>query len=121
MDIKKYSGRMDRTRFSLVHNKSVYCQSLFEIIKHEEIRPDTFAYMPCWAVLDPGMMVEAHQHPTPEIYVFTNGEGVMRLGEERFDVENGMAVNIPPNMVHSVTNSTSAIHPLIWVSIGLKE
>jgi mannose-6-phosphate isomerase-like protein (cupin superfamily) len=77
--------------------------------------------MPCWAALDPGMTVEPHQHPTPEIYLFMCGEGMMRLGEERFDVKDGMAVNIPPNTVHSVANSTSAIHPLIWVSIGLKE
>lgn len=121
MNIGKHTGKMDRTKFVSAHNDTLYCQGLFENLEPEEIKPDTFAYGPCWAILDAGMTMEAHNHPIPELYVFVRGEGVMRLDEERFDVKNGMAVNIPPDAVHEVTNSKSAIEPLIWVSIGLKE
>ena len=120
MDIQKQVTTMDRRKFQAVHNGSVYVQNCFPKLKMEEIRPDTFAYMPCWAVIDPGMTVEPHKHPITEFYVFTAGAGKMRVGPEWFPVKAGMAVNIPKNLIHSVVNDPAAVEPLIWVSIGLK-
>ncbi len=119
MNIKKHIGKMDRTKFALAHNGTVYVQDCFGELKEDDIRPDTFQYMPCWAIIDPGMKVEPHQHPIPEFYVFTSGEGVMQLGEQMIPVRSGMAVNIPSEVIHSVTNDKAAVEPLIWVSIGL--
>jgi len=121
MDIRKQIGRIDRTRFRLTHNGSVYYQPLFEELEVEEIKPDTFDYMPCWGILDPGMTLEAHRHPIPEFYVFVSGKGLMRLDEEWFPVRSGMAVNIPTDVVHEVKNDSSAVEPLVWISIGLKK
>lgn len=114
-------GRLDRSKFRGAHNDSVYVQTMFVQADVQRLFAHALAYPPCWAVLDPGMTVEAHSHAIPEFYVFVNGSGNMRLGEQRFPVESGMAVNIPPNVVHEVENSSSAVEPLMWVSIGLHE
>jgi quercetin dioxygenase-like cupin family protein len=45
----------------------------------------------------------------------------MQLDGEQFPVEAGDAVNIPPDAIHSVSNASASVHPLIWVSIGLAE
>ena len=120
MSIDDHIGTMDRSKFKSVHNNTVYVQDCFANLDSDDIRPETFQYMPCWAIIDPGMQVEPHEHPIPEFYVFTCGEGKMQLGQETFPVKAGMAVNIPFNVVHSVINDESAVEPLIWVSIGLK-
>ena len=114
-------GRLDRSRFRGAYNDSVYVQTMFAQADVQRLFAHALAYPPCWAVLDPGMTVEAHSHAIPEFYVFVNGCGSMRLGEQRFPVESGMAVNIPPNVVHEVENSSTAVEPLMWVSIGLNE
>ncbi len=120
MNLKKHMGAMDRSQFIEAHNKTVYVQSCFPKLKLEDLRPDTFQYMPCWAIIDPGMQVEPHKHPIAEFYVFTAGAGKMRIGSTTFPVQAGMAVNIPKNEVHTVINDKKAVDPLIWVSIGLK-
>ena len=120
MDLKKHMGAMDRTKFQLVHEGTVYVQDCFPELTTVEIRPDTFQYMPCWAILDAGMTVDPHEHSIPEFYVFTNGQGTMRIGDDDFLVRAGLAVNIPADRVHSVHNPPNAAEPLIWISIGLK-
>jgi mannose-6-phosphate isomerase-like protein (cupin superfamily) len=114
-------GKMDRTKFAMAHGDTMFVQMIFPDLKSDEIRAETFAYPPCWGILDAGMTMEKHAHPIPEFYVFVQGEGEMMLGTQRFRVTGGMSVNIPRNMDHEVTNPESAVEPLIWVSIGLKE
>jgi mannose-6-phosphate isomerase-like protein (cupin superfamily) len=113
-------GKLDRSLFRAAHNDTVYCQPLFERDSPEETAPLALAYPPCWAILDPGMSVEPHQHAIAELYVFVSGGGMMCLDSEQFEVEAGMAVNIPPNAMHSVANSPSSAQPLIWASLGLR-
>ena len=67
------------------------------------------------------MTMEKHRHAIPEFYVFVQGKGEMVLGSDTFEVAGGMSVNIPRNMDHEVTNPETAVEPLIWISIGLKE
>lgn len=113
-------GRLDRTQFATAHAESMFVQTIFAELKPEDIRAETFAYPPCWGILDAGMTMEKHHHPIPEFYVFVQGAGEMALGTEHFDVAGGMGVNIPRNVDHEVTNPESAVEPLIWISIGLK-
>src|SRR5439155_16598191 len=121
MDITRNLGKIDRARFRGAHNNSVYCQPLFENGEPESLLSGVFAYPPCWAILDPGMSVEPHQHAIAELYVFVRGARTMRLDAEEFEVAAGMAVNIPSNAVHTVMNPPSAAEPLVWASFGLKE
>jgi len=119
--MNKNIGQLDRKCFAKAHSDTMFVQMVFPHLSPDEIREDTFAYPPCWGVLDAGMTMEKHRHPIPEFYVFVLGKGRMVLGSETFEVVSGMGVNIPRNMDHEVTNSETAVTPLIWISIGLIE
>jgi mannose-6-phosphate isomerase-like protein (cupin superfamily) len=119
-EIDKYIGQLDRSKFSAAHEGTVFVQFCLEELGTEGLSPNKFTYPPLWATVDPGMKVDPHHHPFPELYVFTNGEGAMQLGEEKFSVEKDMAVFIPSDDIHSVENDKAASEPLTWISIGLK-
>lgn len=58
------------------------------------------------ATVPPGGVTEMHRHRwSEEIYHFTAGEGVMRLGEERLVVQAGDTVCIPKGTPHQLENS----------------
>lgn len=119
--MNKNIGHLNRKSFVTAHSDTMFVQTLFPHLSPEDIREDTFAYPPCWGILDPGMTMEKHRHPIPEFYVFVMGKGQMLLGSDTFEVAAGMSVNIPRDMDHEVTNSESAVEPLIWLSIGFNE
>lgn len=57
------------------------------------------------ATVPPGTATFTHRHDaTEELYHFTAGSGVMRLGDEQFAVAAGDTVPIPPGTVHNVRN-----------------
>ena len=119
MDIRRQTGKRDRSKLRGAHNDTVLVQPIFDSLNADEIRPGVLGYTPCWAMLEPGMTVEAHHHETPEFYVFTQGKGRMSLDGQSFEIYEGMSVNIPSNVVHEVANSATATEPLMWLSIGL--
>ena len=58
------------------------------------------------ATVPPGAETALHLHRvTEEIYYFTQGEGSMRLGDERFSVRAGDSIAIPPGAAHNVRNT----------------
>lgn len=58
------------------------------------------------AIVPPGAETHLHQHrQTEELYYFTAGRGIMQLGEERFPVESGDTICIPPGTLHAVSNT----------------
>jgi mannose-6-phosphate isomerase-like protein (cupin superfamily) len=60
------------------------------------------------ATVRPGASTRLHRHRlTEELYHFTQGEGVMRLGPETFAVRAGDTVCIPPGTPHCVENTGS--------------
>jgi len=60
--------------------------------------------------IDPGGQSPRHYHErTEEAYYFVSGSGSMSIGDERFNVQAGDAVYIPPLAVHSVTNSSNVV------------
>ena len=60
------------------------------------------------ATVPPGAETALHLHRvTEEIYYFTQGEGSMRLGDERFSVRAGDSIAIPPGAAHNVRNTGS--------------
>jgi mannose-6-phosphate isomerase-like protein (cupin superfamily) len=120
MDITRFADHLDRSRLKLYHNGTIYSQPLFGMLPPDEIARGVFAYPPGWGVLDPGMTMEAHDHPIAEFYAFVGGKGRMRLGDEWFAVEPNMSVNIPPGVTHEVENPASEPNPLVFISVGLK-
>lgn len=58
------------------------------------------------ARVEPGGATHLHRHAvTEEIYHFTHGHGVMRLGGERIAVHAGDTVLIAPGTPHCVENT----------------
>ena len=58
-----------------------------------------------------GETVEHYHRETEEVYLFTSGEGQMRLGDEETEVRAGDTVVIPPGVKHKLWNPTS--EPLV--------
>ena len=57
------------------------------------------------ATVPPASETEEHYHEvTEEIYFFTSGSGVMKLGDEESEVAAGDTVVIPPGMPHKLRN-----------------
>lgn len=53
-----------------------------------------------------GMRTTLHRHgETEELYHITAGSGLMTLGEERFPVQVGDTVCIPPGTAHCIENT----------------
>lgn len=60
-----------------------------------------------WVEVEPGSGQQPHRHPPEQMYVITQGHGSMHVGEEQVDVGVGDMVFIPPDTVHSITNTGS--------------
>lgn len=50
--------------------------------------------------------VDPHHHDVAEqVYYFLSGTGLAGWGEETYVIEPGMAMFVPPGVVHSITNT----------------
>lgn len=68
-----------------------------------------------WVECEPGSEHEMHAHPQEEqVYVITQGRGLMRVGREEQVVEAGTMVFTPPAVPHAIRNTGS--EKLIYVS-----
>lgn len=58
------------------------------------------------ATVAPGGETTRHKHiKTEEIYHITQGEGLMRLGEDQFEVATGDSICISPGVIHNIKNT----------------
>ena len=58
------------------------------------------------AIVPAGAETEEHYHgASEEIYFFTSGAGVMKLGDEESEVSAGDTVVIPPGTPHKLRNT----------------
>ena len=60
------------------------------------------------ATIPAGIQTELHLHKkSEEIYHITQGEGIMSLGENQFQVSVGDTICIPPNTPHQISNTSN--------------
>lgn len=59
------------------------------------------------SAVPPGQTLAPHRHEIVESYFFTQGNGVITLGGDEYDVGAGSAVHIPSLTVHGVRNTGS--------------
>lgn len=58
------------------------------------------------AQIPPGMTTHLHLHRmSEEIYYIVSGSGLMTLGDEKFMVNSGDSICIPPSTRHCIQNS----------------
>ncbi len=68
-------------------------------------------------ILHPGKCTTGHKHPgQEEVYQFTSGLGMMRVGDEKFEVRPNDVVLIPDGAFHKVRNR-SETEDLIFVCV----
>jgi methionyl-tRNA synthetase len=68
-----------------------------------------------WGHLGPHSEMEAHTHPTQEIYFFHAGQGKVVVGDEVSEAYPGLVVDIPPSVMHTVRNDSDG--ELLWFGL----
>jgi quercetin dioxygenase-like cupin family protein len=60
------------------------------------------------ARMEPGDRIKLHRHAYEEAYFVIEGEGIMQLeGEDDIALVPGVAVYVPPNLIHGQVNTSS--------------
>jgi quercetin dioxygenase-like cupin family protein len=117
MDVRSIEGSSPVVE----HNGTVPVWYLFEPQEMRQATDGGFLELVNEFEVAGGGYVYPHSHPTHEFYYVTSGRGVMTVGEEDRDVQQGDLVYIPPDVVHSLRPATSnaPIHCFCF-AIGVK-
>ncbi len=54
----------------------------------------------------PGGGIPRHAHENEEVYLILKGRALMTVGDRTFEVSEGTAVYLPPNVPHALHNPT---------------
>jgi mannose-6-phosphate isomerase-like protein (cupin superfamily) len=68
-----------------------------------------------WGYLEGKSMMEAHSHPTDEVYFVFKGKGYCHIGDERFAIEPGDVIQVPPDVTHTMECEDG--NSLLWVAL----
>ena len=68
-----------------------------------------------WGYLEGKSIMEVHEHPSDEVYFVINGKGYCHVGDERFAVKPGDAIEIPPNVMHTMECEEG--ETFLWIAI----
>jgi len=68
-----------------------------------------------WGYLENGGEMEAHAHPTAEVYLVFAGTGTVVVGEERAPVKCGDVIEIPPDAEHTMICDSNTT--LLWAAL----
>lgn len=95
-----------------IHNNSTH---RIQLISTDEQKKGNIATMN-YAWLEPGKELELHTHPDgEEYYVFLDGIGSMRVGNDTFPVSAQDFITVPENAGHSLKN-TGAVN-LVFITV----
>src|SRR3954451_25480871 len=59
--------------------------------------------------MDAGSSIPLHTHPVEEAWVVTDGELIVRVGDETVVVPAGSVVRVPPQVPHAVVNEGPSV------------
>jgi len=104
MDIQRF----DPATAHRAHNDTILASAFVP----EGIKPP---FDSAWGYLENGSAMEAHAHPTEEIYVVIRGTGTVQVGEERRAVGPGDVIAIPPDAPHTMACEDGG--PLLWAAL----
>ena len=65
-----------------------------------------------WGYLENHASMEAHQHPTAEIYIVISGRGRVQVDSEWQPVGPGDVIEIPPDTMHTMACDDEG--PFLW-------
>ena len=99
--------RFDKAAAHPAHEGSIWSAPLFP----ENIQ---VPFEHAWGYVDNGRPLAAHMHDYPELYLITQGLGIMQVGDEKADIGPGDVILIPPHPIHSIRQSDQ--DPLTWLA-----
>jgi mannose-6-phosphate isomerase-like protein (cupin superfamily) len=71
-------------------------------------------------IIAPGTGSLSHQHEhTEHIYFILGGKGIVKVGDEEQEVNEGDAIYMPPRLAHSIRNTGT--YPLRFLAITADE
>lgn len=71
-----------------------------------------------YTIIYPHCSTRGHEHaPLEEVYFVTSGKGIMEIGPDRFEIENGDAVYIPGGEFHRAENPFDLPLEYVWVTV----
>jgi len=73
-----------------------------------------------WAVIAPGEQTKHHAHQDAETFFIAKGRGIMRIGDEVYDVREGDVVYQPPFQVHTLEN-TGETGELLFLTVWWED
>jgi len=65
-----------------------------------------------------GGEMDAHAHPTEEVYIILSGTGTITVGHEEAAVGPGDVIEIPPDQRHTIKSQPGC--PLLWAAFWWK-
>lgn len=68
-----------------------------------------------WGYLENGAAMEAHAHPTVEIYMIISGRGRVMVGNQWKPVGPSDVIEIPPDAMHTMACDDAG--PLLWAAL----
>lgn len=67
-------------------------------------------------IVEPGQVLDVHNHPCVEIYLVTEGTGLLTVAEETELVEEGDCIFVDENQLHCFVNNSTENCKIIAVS-----
>ena len=67
-----------------------------------------------------GGYADPHTHPFEQAYYILKGHGLVTIGKDEYKVKPGNSVIFPPNMVHSIKNTSKTPLWLIPINVPPK-
>ena len=94
-----------KTRYDAIEPYRTKDGSLIRELMHPDVHGNLRQSLAEATIPEGGTTLLHRHHETEEIYHVTQGEGLMFLGEEPFQVERGDTVCISPGTPHKIRNS----------------
>ncbi|MCR4401522.1 MAG: dimethylsulfonioproprionate lyase family protein [Firmicutes bacterium] len=69
-----------------------------------------------YTVIYPTGTTTGHTHDDEEVYFVISGEGIMQVGDEKFDIKPGDALYVPPGLFHTTYQKGNIPLTVVWVT-----
>jgi len=102
-------GRFDKNTAVGGHNDTILASAVLS-------EGMTAPFGHAWGYLENGGEMEAHSHPTTEVYFIFSGTGTVIVGNESAKVSQGDVIEIPPNANHTMIcdENTALLWAALW-------
>jgi mannose-6-phosphate isomerase-like protein (cupin superfamily) len=107
--------RFDPAKASPEHNGTILGMPAFPAGMDEPFS-HLYGHLAGKGIMDGGR--QGHSHPSAEIYIIFEGDGVMIIDNEEAEVHAGDVIEIPRNAPHTMENRSDK--PLTWLAIWWK-